>query len=104
MAELSGAELDTLAEQATVDEPMTSTNSARGSMSCSRSIWRCRSRRTCWGCRDTVKKVDLRPGSGLVAICVRGRHRQAIGVLDLPLPTPRPEGSERIDAYRRWDS
>jgi hypothetical protein len=39
---------------------------------------------------------------GLVADCARGRHRQAIGVLDLPLPQPPPKGAEWIAAYRRW--
>ncbi|WP_370026817.1 hypothetical protein [Planotetraspora sp. GP83] len=50
----------------------------------------------------TVKKIDMLPGTGIVAICMRGPHRQAIGILDLPLPTPRPDGSEWIDAYRQW--
>ena len=31
-----------------------------------------------------------------------GHHRQAIAILDLPLPTPRPPGSDRIAAYRHW--
>jgi hypothetical protein len=39
---------------------------------------------------------------GLVADCARGRHRQAIHVLDLPLPKPPPKGAEWIAAYRRW--
>lgn len=39
---------------------------------------------------------------GLVADCARGRHRQAIHVLDLPLPDPPPKGAEWIAAYRRW--
>jgi phosphohistidine swiveling domain-containing protein len=38
----------------------------------------------------------------LVADCARGRHRQAIHVLDLPLPEPPPKGAEWIAAYRRW--
>jgi hypothetical protein len=38
----------------------------------------------------------------LVAVCVRGGHRQAIPILDLPLPDPPPQGSEWIAAYRRW--
>jgi hypothetical protein len=49
----------------------------------------------------TVRKVDLR-GDGIVAICQRGRDRQAIGVLDLPLPDPAPDGAQWIAAYRRW--
>ncbi|MCA1672630.1 MAG: hypothetical protein LC799_10650 [Actinobacteria bacterium] len=28
--------------------------------------------------------------------------RQVISILDLPLPTPPPEGAEWIDAYRYW--
>ncbi len=39
---------------------------------------------------------------GLVADCVRGRHKQAIHVLDLPLPEPPPKGAEWIEAYRHW--
>jgi hypothetical protein len=50
----------------------------------------------------TVTKIDLLSGSGIVAICCRGKHRQAIGILDLPLPTPPPAGAEWIDAYRHW--
>ncbi|MFB7630628.1 calcium-binding protein [Streptomyces sp. NPDC056149] len=54
------------------------------------------------GCEVTVRKVDLLPGSRIVAVCARGRHRQAIGILDLPLPNPAPEGIEWIEAYRHW--
>jgi len=39
---------------------------------------------------------------GLVADCVRGLHKQAIHVLDLPLPEPPPKGAEWIAAYRHW--
>ena len=49
----------------------------------------------------TVRRVDLRPG-GIVAVCQRGRIRQAIGILDLPLPDPPPEGAQWIEAYRYW--
>lgn len=54
------------------------------------------------GVEVTVKGVELVPGSGMVAVCMRGRHRQAIGILDLPLPDPQPAGWEWIEAYRRW--
>ncbi len=49
-----------------------------------------------------VKDVDLRDHVGVVAICARGAFRQAVPILDLPLPVPRPEGAEWIDAYRHW--
>jgi hypothetical protein len=40
--------------------------------------------------------------SGIVAICVRGKHRQAIPIPDLPLPDPPPQGAEWVAAYRHW--
>ncbi|MFI1578832.1 hypothetical protein [Embleya sp. NPDC020630] len=42
-----------------------------------------------------VKKVDLSVDGSIVAVCVAGRHRQTVGLLDLP-----PEGAEWIAAYR----
>ena len=56
---------------------------------------------TVLGVAVTVRKID-HTDSGIVAICVRGKHRQAIPVLDLPLPDPPPRGVEWIAAYRRW--
>src|SRR5439155_2351999 len=53
------------------------------------------------GVEVTVRRIDLRHG-GVVAICHRGRIRQAIGILDLPLPEPPSEGWEWIEAYRHW--
>jgi hypothetical protein len=38
----------------------------------------------------------------IVAICKRGRSRQAIDILELPLPSPPPTGAEWIEAYRHW--
>ncbi|MBX7269338.1 hypothetical protein KIF24_27190 [Micromonospora sp. Llam7] len=53
------------------------------------------------GVEVTVRKVDLTADS-IVAVCFRGRHRQRVGLLDLPLPTPAPDGAAWIDAYRHW--
>ena len=50
----------------------------------------------------TVAGIDLRDDGRIVAICTRGRERQAISVAELPLPSPRPSGSEWIEAYRYW--
>jgi hypothetical protein len=49
----------------------------------------------------TVTGVDLAAG-GIVAICQRDSARQAIPLLELPLPAPAPSGAEWIDAYRHW--
>lgn len=56
---------------------------------------------TLLGVAVTVKRIDLGE-RGIVAICSRGRHRQAIPILDLALPCPAPAGSEWIGAYRHW--
>ena len=56
---------------------------------------------TVLGAGVTVRKVDL-TDDGIVAVCTRGRHRQKIDLLDVPLPTPPPDGAEWIDAYRHW--
>ena len=50
----------------------------------------------------TVTRVDLTEDGQITAVCTRGKAKQRISILDLPLPTPPPEGTEWIDAYRRW--
>lgn len=50
----------------------------------------------------TVAKVDITQRDEIVAICSRGKAKQAIPILDLPMPDPCPKGAEWIDAYRRW--
>lgn len=50
----------------------------------------------------TVAKLDITQRDQIVAICSRGKATQAIPIVDLPMPNPRPEGAEWIDAYRRW--
>jgi hypothetical protein len=54
------------------------------------------------GATGTVERIDMTANEQIVAICWRGRPRQAIPILDLLLPTPPPAGAEWIEAYRRW--
>ncbi len=49
-----------------------------------------------------VVGIEQRDDHRIVAICTRGKERQAIALADLPLPTPKPEGVEWIAAYRHW--
>jgi len=35
-------------------------------------------------------------------LAVRGRSRQLLAILDLPLPSPPVDGAEWIEAYRLW--
>ncbi len=54
------------------------------------------------GVEVTVERVDMTDDEQIVAVCARGKSRQSVPILDLPLPSPAPNGSEWIDAYRRW--
>jgi Calcium binding len=49
-----------------------------------------------------VTGVDITEDDRVVAVCQRKGSRQRLPILELPLPTPRPAGSEWIDAYRHW--
>jgi hypothetical protein len=50
----------------------------------------------------SVQGVDINQNDEIVAICRRGKYRQTIPILDLPLPSPPPAGAEWIEAYRWW--
>ena len=54
------------------------------------------------GVDAVVEKIDMTRDGGIVAICRRGEVRQKIGILDLPLPTPAPPGTEWIAAFHHW--
>ena len=57
---------------------------------------------TVLGASVTVERIRQGPGDHIVAICSRGRDRQAVPIVDLPLPSPPPAGAEWIGAYRYW--
>ncbi|GAA1399918.1 hypothetical protein GCM10009639_40270 [Kitasatospora putterlickiae] len=54
------------------------------------------------GVEVTVRGIDLSPDGRIVALCARGAFRQTIGLLDLPLPAPAPDGAEWVEAYRYY--
>jgi hypothetical protein len=54
------------------------------------------------GIEVSVERIDMSAADAIVAVCRRGRTRQAIPILELPLPKPAPSGAEWIEAYRRW--
>jgi hypothetical protein len=53
------------------------------------------------GVEVTVERVDMTEDE-IVAVCKRGGKLQKIPILDLPLPSPPPNGAEWIAAYRYW--
>ncbi|MET7712297.1 hypothetical protein [Streptomyces sp. NPDC005407] len=57
---------------------------------------------TVLGVEANVVGVDLTDDGRVVARCARGSALQSIGILDLMLPEPAPEGSQWIEAYRYW--
>ena len=54
------------------------------------------------GVKVTVDKLDLTDADDIVVVCRRGKTRQRVPILDLPLPKPPPRGWEWIEAYRHW--
>jgi hypothetical protein len=100
VSELSEAELDALIAQATVD-CYNEDEELAGFAAMIEDNLAVPFETTVLGVTATVRKIG-QTESGIVAICVRGKHRQAIPILDLPLPGPPPQGVEWIAAYRRW--
>jgi hypothetical protein len=54
------------------------------------------------GVEASVIAVAMDDDGRIKALCERGGERQRIDLIDLPLPSPLPEGVEWIAAYRRW--
>ena len=54
------------------------------------------------GVEVTGERVDMNDDEQIVAVCARGKSRQRVTILDLPLPTPPPEGADWIIAFRHW--
>ena len=58
---------------------------------------------TVLGAPVVVERVDLTANDQIVAICVRGPHRQVIAIVDLPRPASLPHGWQWVEAYQLWD-
>src|SRR5437879_13220803 len=54
------------------------------------------------GVEVTVQRLDMTDDEQIVAVCSRGKSRQSVPILDLPLPDPPPEGAEGFEAVRPW--
>ncbi len=54
------------------------------------------------GVTASVESIDITEDGQLVAVCRKGKTRQRISLLELPLPSPPPEGADWIVAYRYW--
>ncbi len=56
------------------------------------------------GVAVSVENVGLNDVGDIVATCSRGKYRQRIQVVDLPMPAKAPDGAVWIEAYRQWRS
>jgi Calcium binding len=54
------------------------------------------------GVEVTVERIDLTDDEQIIAVCSRGKAKQRVPLLDLPLPRPLPAGADWIAALRRW--
>jgi hypothetical protein len=58
---------------------------------------------TILGMPVVVERVDLTVNEQIVAICMRGPHKQSIPLVDLPRPASLPHGWEWVEAYQLWE-
>jgi hypothetical protein len=98
---LSAARLDEMIEEATVDAYGESEQTV-GFFTLLEDNLKLPFKTEVLGMEVTVENLDMTDDEQIVAVCMRGKSRQRIPVLDLPLPEPLPEGAEWIEAYRRW--
>lgn len=98
---LSSAKLDQLIEEAIVDAYGESEQTAAFCTAIEQNL-AVPFRAAMLGVEVTVERVDMTDDGQIVAVCARGRSRQRVPILELPLPDPPPAGSEWIDAFRRW--
>jgi hypothetical protein len=98
---LSKARLDELVEEATVD-CYNESEQATGLYTMIEDNLALPFATTVLGVAVTVERVQLTPRDEIIAVCRRAGIRQTVPLLDLPLPSPRPAGSEWIAAYRHW--
>jgi hypothetical protein len=54
------------------------------------------------GAAASLESIDIAGDDQPVAICWKGKAKQRISLMELPLPSPPPEGAEWIIAYRYW--
>jgi hypothetical protein len=98
---LSPAELDAMIEEATVDAYGESEQTV-GFFTLLEERLKLPFKTEVLGSEVIVERLDMTDDEQIVGVCSRGKSQQSIPILDLPLPTPLPEGAEWIEAFRRW--
>jgi hypothetical protein len=101
VSEMSRAQLDALVEEATVD-CSDEEEQVTGLYTMIVDHLAVPFQTTILGVDVTVEDIDMTGRGDIVARCSRGAFEQVVSLHDLPLPTPRPEGEQWIEAYRYW--
>lgn len=57
---------------------------------------------TVLGQEVSVEAIEQNDADEIVALCALGDYRQRIPLVDLPTPSPLPDGWESVEAYRYW--
>ena len=99
--QISKRRLESMAEEATVDA-YGEAEQAGGFFTMIEEHLRVPFSTTVLGVEVVVTRVDMTEADEIVVICQQGRDKQRISILELPLPSPPPEGAEWIAAYRYW--
>ncbi len=97
---ISAARLDKLIEEATVD-CYNESEQAMGLYTMLEEHLQVPFETRVLGVDVKVERLDVTEAGEIVAVCSCGRTRQAIPLLEIPLPKPPPRGVEWIEAYRR---
>ena len=87
---LSPAKLDEMIEEATVDAYGESEQTA-GFLTLLEDRLELPFKTEVLGVEVTVERLDMTDDEQIVAVCSRGKSRQSVPILDLPLPDPPPE-------------
>jgi hypothetical protein len=98
---LSGAKLDEMIEEATVDA-YGDAEQTGGFFTLLEDRLKLPFKTEVMGMEVAVEQLDMTDDERIVAVCSRGKSQQTFSILDLTLPDPPPEGWEWIEAFRRW--
>jgi len=98
---LSKAQLDELVEEALVDAYGES-EQVTGFYTMMENDLRLPFETEILGMTVIVEGIDITEDDQVVAVCRRDDTKQRISILELPLPSPLPQGAEWIAAYRYW--
>src|SRR3954453_24045657 len=100
MATPTGRDLDALIEEATVD-CYDEAEQVAGFFACLEEELELPFTTRLFGVDVSVEQIEQTDNDDIVAVCRRDTDTAAIRLVDLPLPTPLPEGAQWIAAWKK---